>query len=171
MKKIIKWILILLLIGFIVIQFFRIDKTVPEYDKSGDFIAMNNTNEKGSTILKNACYDCHSYETKYPWYAEIAPVSWTLGHHIEEGREHVNFSIWNSYSDEDKEEIIEESIEEVEKGKMPDEGYVSMHDEAKLSEDDKQILFNYLKSALTSVPSIEHESHVTDVDDEDSVDD
>lgn len=166
MKKIIKWTIILLLVGFVIIQFFRIDKSVPEYDKTGDFIISNNSNEKGSTILRNACYDCHSYETKYPWYAEIAPVSWTLGHHIEEGREHVNFSIWNSYSVEDKEEIIEESIEEVERGKMPEQGYVSMHNEAKLSEEDKQLLFEYLKSALPMNNSIHNHLESEESDDE-----
>ncbi len=146
MKKILKWTAILLLVGFVIIQFFRIDKSVPEFDKNGDFTVVNSNDAAGVKILKNACYDCHSFETKYPWYAEVAPISWWLADHIEEGREHVNFSLWTSYSAGDQAEIIEESIEEVQEGKMPDPNYVKQHPEAEMTDANKTALLNYLKS-------------------------
>lgn len=146
MKKIFKWSFYILLIGFIVIQFIRIDKTVPEYDKTGDFIAVNNPDQKVADMLHNACYDCHSYETVYPWYAEIAPFSWWIGHHIEEGREHVNFSVWSTYSSADQSEILEESAEEIQENKMPDPNYIKMHGNAELSDSDKQLLISFLQS-------------------------
>lgn len=155
MKKFLKWTVIILLIGMVIIQFIRIDKSVPEYDKSGDFTAVNSQDAEGIKLLKNACYDCHSYESKYPWYSNIAPVSWMVGHHIEEGREHLNFSLWTSYSVEDKAEIIEESCEEIQEGEMPMSGYVRMHAEADLSEQDKQVLITYLKSAAVGNPSMQ----------------
>ena len=155
MKKWIKRILLLLLLAFVVIQFFRIDKSIPEFDPNGDFIAMNPGNEKGAVLLKNACYDCHSYETKYPWYAEVAPVSWVVGDHIKDGRRHLNFSIWSSYEPGKQAHKLEESLEEMERGKMPDPGYVKMHDEANLSEEDKNLLMDYLRDIMVHTEVVE----------------
>ncbi len=166
MKKFFKWLFIGLLVAFVVIQFIRIDKSVPEYDKQGDFVAVNSSDPEGAALLKSACYDCHSYESKYPWYAEIAPVSWWVGHHIEEGREHVNFSLWATYSAEDKAEIIEESVEEIEEGKMPDPNYVKMHAEAEMTEANKTVLINYLQSLSGQLP-VNGESHAEDEEDDD----
>lgn len=163
MKKFLKWFFIGLLVVFVVIQFFRIDKSVPDYDKAGDFVAMNPGNAEGATLLKSACYDCHSYETRYPWYAEVAPVSWAIADHVEEGREHVNFSLWGSYSSEDKSEILEESVEEIQEGKMPDPNYVKMHAEAEMTESNKTLLINYLES-LSGGMLMGHESEESDHD-------
>lgn len=146
MKKFFKWFFIFLVAGFIVIQFIRIDKSVPDYDVSGDFLAIHKPDAKVATLIKNACYDCHSFESKYPWYAEIAPVSWMVGDHIEEGREHLNFSLWSSLESGKQDHKLEESIEEMEKGKMPDPNYIKMHDEANLSESDQQTLIGYFQS-------------------------
>ena len=64
-----------LLFLLIAIQFIPVDKSNPEYEVAMDFISQNNPPEDVKMMLKSACYDCHSYETKYPWYANIAPVS------------------------------------------------------------------------------------------------
>lgn len=157
MKKILKWMAILVLAGLVIIQFVRIDKSVPDFNKNGDFTRVHSANDAGIKILKNACYDCHSFETKYPWYAEVAPISWWVGDHIEEGREHVNFSLWSSYSPGDQAEIIEESIEEIEEGKMPDPNYVKQHPEAEMTAANKTALLNYLKSVEGSYMGAESE--------------
>jgi hypothetical protein len=159
MKKILKWTFYLLLIGFVIIQFIRIDKSVPEYDKSGDFITMYNPDQKVADMLHNACYDCHSYETVYPWYAEIAPVSWGIEDHVEEGREHLNFSVWSTYDAGKQDHKLEESIEEIQKNKMPDPNYIKMHATAELSESDKQILISFLQSLRTNSGSGEAEDN------------
>lgn len=87
-------------------------------------------------ILTRACYDCHSNKTKWPWYSRVAPVSWWVTDHVNEGREHLNFSNWGLSNAEDQAEYAEEIIEEIEEGKMPMPSYVVGHPEAELSETD-----------------------------------
>ncbi|MBL4625102.1 MAG: heme-binding domain-containing protein, partial [Flavobacteriales bacterium] len=112
---------IVIVIGVILmlIQFIRIDKGNPTYEKSGDFLTVTKADKKTTNLIQSACYDCHSYDTEYPWYTNISPVSLWIGHHIEEAREHLNFSTWAEYDNEQKEHKIEEMIEEFEEGEMP----------------------------------------------------
>ena len=104
------WLAVIL--AFTVMQLFPIDQTNPESDPSSDFMAIENPPEQVKVLLKNTCYDCHSVETRYPWYANISPVSWFLNSHITEAREKMNFSKWNTYSLKDRTEMAEEVIEE-----------------------------------------------------------
>ncbi len=90
-------------------------------------------------ILKRSCYDCHSNHTNFPWYSNIAPVSWFTKHHVEEGREHMNFSTWAKYDDEKKLKYLDK-IPKAIKSKMPLPSYLLIHKEAKLSEADKEAL-------------------------------
>lgn len=145
MKTLLKIVLIIISLS-ILIQFIRIDKSVPEYDKNADFIISEAIGAKEAELLKNACYDCHSYETKYPWYADIAPVSWLLKNHINEGREHFNFNTWPNVKLEYRSHRLTECAEEIEKGRMPMRIYINAHPEAELSEEDKKLLielFNF----------------------------
>ena len=111
-----------------------------------DFIAQSNPPAEVESILRNACYDCHSFETTYPWYSNIAPVSWWVADHIEHGREHLNFSVWRRYELKRKKHKIEECWEEVEKGEMPLEDYLYTHDDAVLSDEEKSLLIEWFKS-------------------------
>lgn len=97
-------------------------------------------------ILDKACMDCHSNETNYPWYAEVTPINFWLDHHIEEGREHVNFSEWNSLSNADRKHAIKETIEVIEKKEMPLWSYWIVHWDAKLTDAERETLVNYFKS-------------------------
>lgn len=92
------------------------------------------------SILKRACYDCHSNETLWPWYSRIAPVSWLVAWDVKEGREELNFSTWNRYDAKQREKKVRESWEEVAEGGMPPWFYVPLHPEARLSDRDRQIL-------------------------------
>lgn len=141
-----KKIILLLFIVFILMQFFRIDKTTPEIEASKDFISINSPSNEVKTLIMSACYDCHSYETKYPWYSEIAPVSWWTKHHVDEGREELNFSNWGDYSPKKVDHKLEECAEEVEEGEMPLSSYTITHGEAKLSKEQKETLETYFKS-------------------------
>ena len=143
--KLIKRILLGLLILLVIAQFIRPDQTNPPVEEAQDFIFVNNPPSEIATTLKAACYDCHSHETKYPWYSQVSPISWWIDHHIEEGREHLNFSIWTTYSPKRKAHKMEECYEEVEDGDMPLIGYDLMHAEAKLSDDQKKALVDYFK--------------------------
>ncbi|MBL4653165.1 MAG: heme-binding domain-containing protein [Flavobacteriales bacterium] len=137
---------IAIVIGVTLIQFIRIDKDHPTYEKSGDFLTVTKADKKTTNLIQSACYDCHSYDTEYPWYTNISPVSLWIGHHIEEAREHLNFSTWAEYDSEKKEHKIEEMIEEFEEGEMPLESFTWTHPEAKLSADEKQLVLNWFKS-------------------------
>ena len=98
--------------------------------------------ENVTTILKRACFDCHSSHTTFPWYSSIAPVSIFTKWHVKEGREHLNFSTWNEYDDEKKLKYLEK-IPKAIKSKMPLPSYLIMHKEAVLTEEDKKILSDW----------------------------
>jgi mono/diheme cytochrome c family protein len=96
-------------------------------------------------ILRTSCYDCHSHESTWPWYAYVAPVSWLVAHDVEEAREHLNFSTWNDYDEEEQIELLEEVWEEVEDGEMPLWFYVPLHPEAELSEQQRGLLHSWVE--------------------------
>ncbi|UII32453.1 heme-binding domain-containing protein [Fulvivirga ulvae] len=140
-----KYFFLILLAIFIIIQFFRIDRSVPEYKKANDFIAIEEPPEAVAHILVKACYDCHSNQTVYPWYSEIAPVSWWVAGHIERGREHLNYSTWGEQPLKRKKHKLEDMIEEVEEGEMPLPSYTLAHWKASLTAEEKTALINWLR--------------------------
>jgi len=150
MKK--KIILVIVLVLLIAIQFVRIDQTNPSSDPKMDIAVVTTMPENVQSVLMRSCYDCHSNNTVYPWYANVAPVSWMLRNHIDEGREHMNFSLWGNYSEKDKQKMLEESVEEISKGNMPLKPYVLMHPQAKLSAEEKELVRQwFLGNSATSV--------------------
>jgi len=90
-------------------------------------------------VLERACYDCHSHETRWPWYARVAPVSWLVAWDVEHGREHLNLSDW-PLDELDREELITEIYEEVAEGEMPLWYYLPLHPEARLEESEVDLL-------------------------------
>lgn len=136
---------IALIVILIVIQFFRIDKTTQPINTAKDFIFVTNANPEVANILRVACYDCHSNQPVYPWYTNVAPVSWWVKNHINEGSRHLNFSLWGEYKDKRKHHKLEECIELVEEGEMPMSSYTWMHKEAKLTDAQKLQLVAYFK--------------------------
>ena len=145
MKKRTRTILLALIGIFAVLQLFQIDKTNPPSDPADDFIAIENPPQEIAQMMKDACYDCHSYQTKYPWYTSIQPVGWWVRSHYRGGRQNLNYSEWRQYNDEDKPKGLHEMAEEIEKMKMPLKSYTWMHPEAKLSEGQKEALIAYFK--------------------------
>ncbi|ACF13210.1 conserved hypothetical protein; putative signal peptide [Chloroherpeton thalassium ATCC 35110] len=116
-----------------------------------------NENDEVKKVFKRACYDCHSNETVWPLYSYVAPVSWMVSAHVEEGREELNFSDWNHYTDKKKRKKAEEALEEIEKGKMPMPGYTMIHKEAALSEQDIQLVRRWANETYGSSLSEPHE--------------
>ena len=137
MLRIIIIVIIVILIG---IQFVPVSKTNPPV--TGEIKAPNDVMQ----ILRTSCYDCHSNEVNWPWYSNVAPMSWLVAYDVDEAREHMNFSKWASYSADDKAEDIEEIWEEVEEGHMPLWYYLPLHPEAKLSDADKQTIKVWVES-------------------------
>ena len=140
-----KKILIGLLVVLVAIQFFQIDKTNPVADEKLDFLVMNNTSPEIATQIKASCYDCHSNQSVYPAYTYVQPVGWFVKNHIEEGKEHLNFSEFGNYSAKKQAHKLEESYEMIEKGEMPLSSYTIIHKEAVLDEAQQTALINYFK--------------------------
>lgn len=97
-------------------------------------------------ILKNSCNDCHSNFTNYPWYSEIAPVSWYLASHVNDGKEHLNLSEWTAYNTYQKEHILNDFEEVLMSHEMPLKSYLILHKEAELSKEQYNVLLAWVKT-------------------------
>ena len=146
--KIIKRILILLLIVLIGIQFISIDKTNPETNPEEDFMNIINPPQDIAQLLKVSCNDCHSHQTQYPWYSNIAHISFWLKDHIEHGRGNLNFSIWGTYDKGRAHHKLEECYEEVIEGHMPLRSYLWTHKDARLSDALRERLASWFKEQM-----------------------
>lgn len=164
MNKKVKIALYALLGILVAMQFFRIDKKVPSFSSNDDFLVLTSAPDDVAQLMRTACYDCHSYETKYPWYANIAPVSWWLKSHIDEGREHLNYSLYGTYSADDSEEVIEETGEAVTEGWMPLDSYKWGHSEARLTDAQRSRIGEWLMSL--SLSGIGAEDDVYDLEED-----
>jgi hypothetical protein len=132
------------LIGFIAIQFVPVDRSNPPVVGEPRW-----NSPQTRALAERACYDCHSNETKWPWYTNIAPVSWLAAHDVEEGRAALNFSEWGvSRGEESEGAAPDEIVEEVEEGKMPLPKYLLLHPEARLTAMELQALINGLKATF-----------------------
>lgn len=141
-------ILLGLIILLVLIQLIPTDTTNPPVKKEQNFADIYHPDGKVLNLLQHACYDCHSFETKYPSYASWAPVSWSVRHHINEGREHGNFSAWTAMTPEGQQSFLEKSIEEIREKEMPMPGYIAWHPEANLTSAERQVLINYFETVL-----------------------
>jgi len=145
--KIAKKIAIVLLVVLVGMQFYRPEKNVATGDYVAAFETETNPTPEAKAILKTACYDCHSANTEYPWYNNIAPVSYWLADHIEDGKKHLNFSDWENYDAKKKDHKLEELIEEVKEGEMPLKEYTWTHGDAKLTQEQINALVSWAKDA------------------------
>lgn len=139
-------ILLAIIIILLVIQFIRPtknDSPDTEYALSNKYALTGSVNE----IMKDACYDCHSNRTNYPWYAEIQPIGWWLNDHVEDGKRHFNFSDFTRASIARQNHKFEEVIETVEEGEMPLPSYtwLGMHPKANLTEAQRTEIINWAK--------------------------
>lgn len=91
-------------------------------------------------ILKRACFDCHSYQTNWPWYSYVFPVNLLIYYHIQEGRAELNFHEWSNLPLSKQSTKIESILEEIESEEMPLKSYLLLHEEAKITADDLEIL-------------------------------
>ena len=129
----------------LLMQLIRIDKASPPIDPSVDFEPVVKPPEDVMESLKSACYNCHSNETRYPWYSNVAPVSWWLKHHVNEAREHFDFSTLGQFKGAQLAEILADASEVVESGEMPLKSYTWMHPEARLSTEQRNRLVRWMR--------------------------
>ncbi len=129
--------------AFVLIQVIQIE--IPAAPKVIDPAKILNAGEKINTMLKTSCYDCHSYETKMPWYGNIAPFSFEVKSHIKDGREAVNFQEWENY-DEAKKQKIYKGIVKTINYRMPMPMYLSIHKNARLTHAQRNEIKKWAKS-------------------------
>ncbi len=143
MRKIIKILVIIGIVAFVVIQFFQPEKNISD-DVKNHIFTQEQLPENVKLTLQNACMDCHSNNTKYPFYDRIAPVSWMVNKHIVEGKDELNFSEWGEMDAYDKIGALEDIRQEVEQKNMPLKQYVFMHKEAKLTDEQRAALIAWI---------------------------
>jgi hypothetical protein len=133
-KRALRWLTIVVVVTVVLIQLVPVDRSNPPV------VADLDAPPEVASVLRTSCYDCHSNETRWPWYGRVAPVSWLVAHDVEEAREHMNFSLWGTYDPHRQEKLAEEIWEEVEEGEMPLRKYLLAHRNARLSESARQTL-------------------------------
>jgi len=136
LSKKIKYAVLAVVVALIAIQFIQPDRTNPPADPAASFAAVAKPAPELATLMKNACGDCHSNETTWPWYSRIAPVSWLVSGDVKEGRAHMNLSEWNFLSPDASAIKLREACQEVKEGGMPLWQYRLMHPEARLTQQD-----------------------------------
>jgi hypothetical protein len=129
--RLIRWALILFLIVFIGIQFVRPDRTNPASPATASLRAKTPPDVKA--ILDRSCRDCHSNDTRWPWYTNIAPASWLVAADVHNGRDHFNFSEWTSYQTDDQDKFLGAMCNLTQRGRMPLPQYLLIHRDAKLT--------------------------------------
>ncbi len=135
--KKIAWALLVVLVGM---QFIRPEKNQDSSDHLAAFLSETNPPAEVRELLKTGCFDCHSNQTEYPWYNSVAPVSYWLAGHVNDGKKHLNFSAWDTYDAKRKDHKLEEVVETVKEGEMPLNSYTWTHEAARLTQEQREAI-------------------------------
>jgi len=144
-------ILAILLLAFLAAQAIRPAKNNGSPSGPKDISTVVAVPDSVMTALKRSCYDCHSNHSDYPWWDQIAPVSWWITNHINEGKRKLNFTEFDSYPAKKQAKKLDETAELVEKGEMPLSSYLWMHADAKLSEAQKKMIVDWARAAEKTI--------------------
>lgn len=147
LKKILIGIVVLLLI----IQFIRPARNNGNAAGPADITHAVTVPDSVMRILQVSCYDCHSNHTNYPWYTNVNPVGMWLQHHVDEGKQELNFSEFAGYSKKKMDHKLDEVIEQVDEKEMPLSSYTIIHGNAKLDKAQAEMLINWAKAARTEI--------------------
>jgi hypothetical protein len=148
-----KWvirILLILVVIFIILQFFRPERITEEITEDHLF-EQEDVPEEIRSLLVKSCLDCHSMQTRYLWYHRIMPASYLVNNHITEGREDLNLSYWGKMEQVQQLTALDKMCEEVENGNMPLKSYLLMHPGAKFSDEEKEIFCNWIENMNESI--------------------
>lgn len=141
--KVLRWVVIVAVCALVIAQFFGPVKTNPLSDASQSVESRLQVTPQVAAILDRSCNDCHSNKTRWPWYSSVAPVSWFVIDHVNEGRENLNFSEWGRYTQSDFDGILKQICREVKAGAMPLSSYTPLHPGSKLSAEDVKTLCDW----------------------------
>ena len=151
MKKFLKIILIILLVVFVIIQFLPSGRPANQPIVGQDIFEIIKIPAEVETLLKNACYDCHSQAVKYPWYSYVAPVSWLIAKDVNMGREHIDFGKWGELTKRKQIKALNEIAEEVEDNNMPIQIYINLHSEADLTDEQRELIINWAEQLAEKI--------------------
>ena len=124
-------VLILFLVSFIAMQFVRPDRTNPPAAAAASLTAK--TPPDITALLDRACRDCHSNDTRWPWYSNVSPVSWFVANHVNHARSHLNYSEWNTYDSKEQDKFLRGMCDLTKREDMPLPSYLLIHRDATLS--------------------------------------
>jgi len=140
-------ILLLLLVIFVIIQFFRPAKNLSDVFQANNIETKYPASAEVKATLQKACYDCHSNNTKYPWYSNIQPVAWWLNKHIKDGKKELNFDEFTNYDQRRQYHKLEEIEEQMKEGGMPLKSYTLIHKEAILTDAERDAIYAWIAAA------------------------
>lgn len=136
-------ILIVVVVILAVIQFIRPPRNTEGTVSANGIRNVVNVPDSVSLILAKACFDCHSNNTRYPWYSNVQPVGWWLDRHITDGKKELNFSEFASYTGRRQANKLSRISEVVSEGDMPLKSYRLIHRDARLSDNEKKLLIRW----------------------------
>ena len=139
------WLAVLVVAIVLVIQVIPVERNVSTVPPGQSFEKTEKVPANVAAILKVSCYDCHSNNTRYPWYSELQPGAYFMAQHIKEGKEELNLDEFNNYSKRRKKAKIKSIISQIEKDEMPLKSYRMMHGNARLSADEKKELLDFFR--------------------------
>ena len=148
-----KKIFLVILALLVIIQFIRPARNVSSSTSANDITKHFTVPDDVNLILKRACNDCHSNNTIYPWYTNIQPVGWWMANHVKEGKGHLNFSEFGSYTPKKQHHKLEEVVEMVKESEMPLDSYTWMHKDAKLTEQERVLIVNWAEILRKEIAS------------------
>lgn len=148
--RVVRWLLLIGVVLFAIAQFIRPAKTNPAIDQSLAIESHLQVDPKVAAIFDRSCVDCHSNKTSWPWYSNVAPVSWFVIDHVNEGRGNLNFSEWGTYDKEQQADLLREICGEVKRGMMPLSSYTPLHPGSKLNGDDIEAICGWASNVKLS---------------------
>jgi hypothetical protein len=151
LKKNLKWIIVAAVAAFAALQFTTPPHTNPPV--KNDFLTLMNPPPNIAAMFRSACYDCHSDETRWPWYSSVAPMSWKIAQDVDEGREQLNLSEWPSDNPKRAWKKMENMSDEIDQKSMPLKKYTLIHKDARLSDDQRNELTQWLEGQVKALKS------------------
>ena len=143
LKGIAKKVLLGLLALLVIIQFIRPEKNINTAVTALDMNVMYPIPDSVAQVLQKACYDCHSDNTRYPWYNNIQPVAWWLNNHITDGKKELNFSEYGKRTLPKQAKKLKKIAKEIQEGDMPLSSYTLIHKDAVLTDAEKKMLIDW----------------------------
>ena len=134
MRRGLRWAAVVIVVGAVGIQFVRPARTNPATDPARTLASRMHVPAEAAAILARACRDCHSNETRWPWYSHVAPASWLVIDHVNHGRSHFNYSDWAQYGRDDATRLLKNVCDLSRQQAMPMPSYLVMHRSARLTD-------------------------------------